>query len=439
MTTDVYDLTAQWLTHWHMLAMKDPVLVKVFYFSLSICCSDIVSSWQTLLYRLGYGNVDMGLSLVPCHVRNRYMAASEVKSSGMSRISHSHATNFSTHLSISILGCSEVDIYKYGLLTAISDINMWSEGPIGQRKCHEKSTSISSSEGPVFETESSHCIDEANCGNQLKKNEGPGARKSFSELKYGSERIVSGGCHLYASDVTGSCQTFWKKPAHSASPFASLSSVFIIASTVPSTRFDKWAKNCKPGNVDVAVLLYARGSESSLNTAVEIEKQLPDTLPRLFIQVEADSCGVRDADEFVYNKATDHMAAEGIYQPLKLPCSGPMSFSVTDAKVLVEQCLRVTADAEERGIPLPHRGRMSSPVWRYLGTGFGTLGVLSLCALFYARPQAVASGLDSMKEYATPLLMQLNSLVATGGAYFQRTIRTISDLYGSGRNHRLLK
>ena len=355
------------------------------------------------------------------------MAASEVKSSGMSRISHSHATNFSTHLSISLLGGSEVDAHKYGLLTAISDINLWSEGPIGQWKSH-----ASSSGCPVLETDASICIDEVN--STVKMNSEYGCQSSFSELKYGLERIISGGCHLYASDVTGSCQTFWKKPAHSSSPFASLSSVFIIASTVPSTRFDKWIKNCKPGNVDVAVILYARGNERSLTTAIEIEKQLPDTLPRLFIQVEAEKCGVNESDEAVFDRATEHIAVEGIYQPLKLPCRGAMTFSVIHAKGLVEQCLRIAADVEERGIPLPHRGRMSSPVWRYLGTGFGALGALSLCALCYTRPQIVQDGWGYLNGSIAPLRIEISKLVAAGGGYLQGLFRTISDMYGRRRS-----
>ena len=314
---------------------------------------------------------------MPCNVRQRCLRASEKKSSSFSRIARSHATNYSTHLSVGILGGADVDLYKYSLLATISDINAWNlsinDDIEGDSPSFSRDMFLNSE---VHDSATSNA--EAFVKSSLESCEA-----SASEMSRECGRIVSGGCHLYATDIIGNCQTFWNKPAHSSSPFASLTSTYFLASSVPGCRTEKWLLDCKPGNVDIAVLMYSSGDDTSLSNALDIERKLPGLLPRVFVQLETDNYE-KDCFDRVWSRACSHCVEKSIKSPLKLKRQG-VSIARDEAKAVVEACLKACVDADEGCIPLNFRKKSYSKMLGWAGKGFGVVGIFSLFTYVFLR------------------------------------------------------
>jgi hypothetical protein len=411
-------------------------------------------------------NRDYGIAKVPSNLRQRCVAAAAGKAGGGVRVDR-HATSFSTHVSVSILGAAALDAHKYGLVAAISDLNVWIDAPRGRAgtvgKLETTAENAATSNNSTSNTSSTNNAnantssiasrappreegDVFTLGSQSREGEGggelggrPGGEASESafpgppgagagaggeDLPYGARRVVSGGCHVYASDIIGVCQTSWDRPAHSASPFASLSSAFALATSIPAKGIDRWIDDCtaSPGCVDVAVLLYMQGDQKSLSVAMDIESKMPAALPRLYVEVEASRAAPAAADA-VYTNVSSHVTGEGIYLPLKLQPSplSSYSFSRDTARGLVETCLKAAADAEERCVPLESRVCRRSSAWSLAGRGLAAFGALALAGYWLAYPHKAMEAWGRVQPYA----QQLQRVALSSLSFLQTNVQEL--------------
>lgn len=338
--------------------------------------------------------------MVPGNARMRCTLAAQAKASGLSRISRGHSSTYSTHVGVVVLGGESVDAHKYGLVTAISDLNLSNDNILAGGADHGSAGSIYVNDAPT--------------GSRIGITEEPGLKlptASFDEIKYGTEHTVSGGCHVYTSDPTAGCQISWHKPrgTHTLSPFTSLASTFVIVDAVPALHFDDWRQNKKNPLPDIALLLYAQGDDVSLNSVLKMEKLLPNSMSRLFLEVKSEMSISIAASEMVRSKAAAIAADVGLHVPVHLITTGPISFNASAVRDLVEQCVRVAMDVDERGVPLPYRGRRRSVVLDNLIKGIGVSVLLSLSTYAYLRYPGGLMGLCGAlsREFINPAFLQV--------------------------------
>lgn len=401
-SVDIDSLTAHWLTQWQALARYEPVLVK------------------SLLFRLGYVHNKMGLVMVPCNARARCAAIARSNPRSFLGLSSGEASQSATHISVSILGGSEMDRFKFGLVIAISDMELLRRDKNGRGF---RASTVDDSSNAI-------------CDNGIVEQ-----RPVFSEIDYASQQKIVGGCHLYTSDLSGTCQIFWNRPhaTRTSTPFTALSSAFVLASSVPASSTDDWLKDCRAnGEADIALLLFGQGDNVSLTNALNIEKNLPREMPRIFVEVETEKMTSNVASELVRSEITAHTIENDLHIPLSLPNIGPLNFENSDVRGLVEQCLKATLDTEEKAVPLKHRSKKASSVFLSIGAGLGCLTVFSLSGYFYMYPDRFTSAwLSVANDVFTPLTRGLNNWVG-GESIFQRCIQVMRSLqYGTIPNRHL--
>lgn len=207
------------------------------------------------------------------------------------------------------------------------------------------------------------------------------------------EAIVVGSSLMALGDDSGSGGEY----PHLCDPLC------VVLAAVPMDHVQRWC-TAHLLSCDVALLVFQVGDMASLQTALELERALPDHLPRIFVAHKADLLahrpGLLQKHESVLESAQLHVRDNDL--PAVLCTSTASGEGMAEVLAAVRQAVLVPETAQPRRYVPQQQAWVSSR-----SLGLLALGALSLSAGFYAfrRNEQIKAALTGLLDGGAQLML----------------------------------